>query len=133
MNRSIITANITIIFSEEEAQPHAPAHISAELSQGARRVAGWHGSVQNLAEEGKADEHGGQHEEVDIPDDTQPLGGSSHGATIVVHIAGSSSSTLSTMVSPGGSGAGDVARDGEIWYGNACPIVVEPLDPDILM
>ena len=43
LNRPIITANITIIFFEEEAQPHAPTRTLVEHPQGIRRIAGSHG------------------------------------------------------------------------------------------
>lgn len=86
-----------------------------------------------MAEAGQAEERGGQHEEGDNHGDRQPTGGNSLGATMALDILGSSSGIRPTLDTPGGNGAGDVAWDGEIRYGNACPVVEEPLDPDIPM
>lgn len=86
-----------------------------------------------MAEEDKADEHGDQHEEGDNHNNRRPPGGNSLGANVALDIAGCSSGTRPSMDTLGGGGAGDVAEDGEIWYGNACPIVEEPLDPGLPM
>ena len=48
-------------------------------------------------------------------------------------LASSSSGTRQVLDPPGGSADGDVAKDGEIWYGNACPVVEESLDQDVPM
>lgn len=94
---------------------------------------GSHGSEQLPAQEGKAARRGGQLEEDDTAGDTRPPGGNAHGATISMAIASSSSGTLQAMEPPDGRAEGGVAKEGEIWYGNACPVVEEPSDQDFPM
>lgn len=125
--------NITIIFFEEETPPQDTERTSAELSQGGHRMAGSHGIEQNLVDAGKVEGCGEQHDEGGDPGDTQPPGSSSHGDSISRAIASSSSGTHQSSVPPSGSGAGDVARDEEIWHGNACPVVEEHPDRDVVM
>lgn len=67
------------------------------------------------------------------PGDTQPPGGSTHGASVSIAIAGSSSGTHLTSDPPCGNKAGDEAKNGEIWHGNAYPVVEEHPDQDVVM
>lgn len=84
-----------------------------------------------MEDEGNVIKCGDLHVEGNAPDDTQPPGGNSHGAS--VDIVGSSSGNRRSSDHPGGSGVDDEAKDGEFWFGNACPIVEEFPNQDVVM
>ena len=129
MNKPIITANITIIFSEEEAQIQPPASIVAEHPQGGLRVVDSLGSRHTSADEDKVERHGDMHGQGGLPSASQPPGCMPNEVKVSVAFAGSSSGIRPELFPPDGSGVDDVERDGVFWYGNACPIVEEPMDP----
>lgn len=133
MNKPIITANITIIFSEEEAQIQPLASTVVEHPQGGLRVVDILGSGQTSADKDKVGRRGNMHGEGGIPSASQPPGGMPNEVKVLMAFAGSSSGICPESFPPDGSSVDDLERDGVFWYGNKCPVIEEPLDQDVPM
>lgn len=84
-----------------------------------------------MENEGNVIKPGDLHVEGNALDDAQPPSGNSHGAS--VDIAGSSSDNCHSSDHPGGCSVDDEAKAGEFWFGNACPVVEEFMDQDVVM
>lgn len=98
------------------------------ISQGSLGTEDNQDAAWNLVAEGQKDELGKHHSKRCRTDDFQTPGGSSHGTFVSLFTPGCSSETRPSSPPQGGSGADDVARDGEPWFGNALPVIEEPPD-----
>jgi len=69
LNKPIIFAHVSVIFSEEEAPPLVTIHPLAELSQDNLGKGQSQEDVHNMAAADKLNECGKQHDKVESPDD----------------------------------------------------------------
>lgn len=128
LNQPIITAKITIFFSEEEFVERPPARYERERPQVAIGGATCPGSEHPLAKDGKKEERGATQVTEGTPSVRQTPESNPHVVNVSMEFAPSSSGINPLLDPPGGSCLGDMERDGVNWFDYACPITVEQMD-----